>query len=217
MEDNAKPAPEQVYTGLSPELTIKRDPFLYHKDDIERVLMDKLPGYIPDISGTGQIPGCRFIEFMDNSVAVKGLPAEHQAHLNKATDWYYKSAVDKVNYFFQAFANYTLRAYFVREQSIVILYSSWLNEEDTNDMQFVSDKIRQEINKIRAERAVEKEKKERDELMKKQAIELIGKKAFDHNLFGKLEEYEKENAKLQEENKKLKQANKQLEAKPKKK
>lgn len=196
--------PEESKT-LPPEMVIKRDMIDPHKTDIERILMDKLPGYIPDISGAGQIPGCRMAEFVDYSWKDFGLTDEMAMYIKtKQPNWSHMKAVEKVNMFFQMFANYMLRNHHIKSDSVVIFYTSMLDEQDTADLQEVSDAIRREINKKRAERKTEQELKEAEEKLRVETIMSVGKKAIDHNLFGKLDALEKKNEELLKEIKNLK-------------
>ncbi len=137
---------------LPPEMIIKRTPIFYHKEDIERVLMDKLPGHIADFSRGSQWPGCRIITFGNGYI--DGLLEDVAKYVaEKVPDISGKSPADLMNEFFKLFANYYVASWTATDDSISIMYSSILNEEDSNDMQEVSAEIRKGMNAKRAARA----------------------------------------------------------------
>lgn len=203
MDSNTPDTPAPI---LPPEMVIKRTPVFLHKEDIERVLMDKLPGHIADISGGGQWPGCRIIMFTHHGY-IAGLPDDVVQYVREKAAGLYGDcyAVTMMNKFFELFANYMM----VNQQidsagNIYVRYTSQLNEEDTQDLQETSDMIRREINKRRAERkekqaeAEAAAKAETDEIMR------LGKLAKDQNIIEKNREYVNEIHELRNEVKKLK-------------
>lgn len=187
-------------TDVIPETIIKRSPVFIHKEDIERVLMDKLPGHIADISTGGQWPGCRIIEFKHGGV-VKGLRQDMAEYLNeKCKDALYANPVEMMNKFFELFANYLV----VWKQldghgNIVVQYTSMLDEEDTMDLQEVAAEQRKQMNKKRAERRAKREAEEEAKRAETAALITLGKAARDHNLMGKLKELEEKVTELKKE------------------
>jgi len=175
---------------LPPEMSIKRTPVFLHKEDIERVLMDKLPGFVSDISQGSQWPGCRFIEFRPMGQIV-GLQKDMLDYYYERTPDHSKlTPVEGVNRFFELFANYMLVRFEVTTHaSIIIEYTSMLDNDDTQDLQEVSAEIRKAMNKKRAERKVAQ--READAKAKAEHDELItlGRTAKDQNIIEKNREY----------------------------
>ena len=185
-------------TDVVPEMLMKRDTIFLHKEDIERVLMDKLPGYIPDVSGGAQMPGCRLITFKSNGT-ISGLPDElYSDFLSKSA--FSSDPSENINKFFQLYANYILVKMFPDGfGGVFVEYTSMLNTEDTNDLQEIAAEQRKAMNTKRIARrnaaeAVEKAKQaEIAELLE------LGRKAKEHNLMERLKEYESNITELKRE------------------
>ncbi len=191
-------------TDVIPELVIKRDTIFLHKEDIERVLMDKLPGHIADLSGGAQMPGCRLILF--TNAGIKGLPPDVYEYFQQKTEnEQYTWPVQFVNKFFELFANYVLIKIFPDGHgNIVVEYTAMLNEEDTKDLQEVSGELRKAMNEKRAKRnadiaeAEAKAKELNDKLMEvaKGVVERGGYTEFINDLQSQINVLAEENKKL---------------------
>ena len=139
---------------VDPTLTVTYTKVRLHPEDIERVLTDKLPGYIPFFTqGGANFPGCRLIH-IDNFGFIKGLDADVLEYFQKAYPKYGTSDVaSTVNAFFATFANY-YRAHELTDNCVglYLYYSSILDEQDTQDLQEISMENRKVINEKRAAR-----------------------------------------------------------------
>lgn len=155
-------------TITDPALTVTYAKVRLHPEDIERVLTDKLPGYIPFFTqGGANWPGCRLIHF-DAFGHIKGLDPEVLQHYAERTPDYGKMDVPSgVNHFFAMFANY-YRAHELPDGQggLFLYYSSILDEEDTNDLQELSMEKNKQLNEKRAARkaamAAAKEAKDKE-------------------------------------------------------
>lgn len=139
--------------AVIPEMVMKRDTIFMHPEDIERVLMDKLPGYIPDVSGGAQMPGCRLLCFKHTGL-ISGMPDELDEDFWKRVNGkLLESPAEMINTFFQFYANYILVKMFPDGVgNVYVEYTSMLNNEDTADLQEISAEQRKAMNTKRAER-----------------------------------------------------------------
>jgi hypothetical protein len=150
-------------------MIIKRDTIFVHKDDIERVLMDKLPGHIADFSRGSQWPGCRIVTF--GGGFIDGLPEDVLKYIQDKTPAFATmNAAEHMNNFFMLFANYYVASWSASDGEITVMYSSILDEEDSQDLSEVSGEIRKEMN---AKRAARKAVREAAELQAKADMDEI--------------------------------------------
>lgn len=167
-QEDVDKAKEILKTPIEPALTVTYTKVRLHPEDVIRILTDKLPGYIPFFTQTGAaFPGCRLIR-IDNFGFISGLDFEVLEHFKKVYPKYGTSTVaDTVNEFFARFANY-YRAHEFPDMhgGLYLYYSSILNEEDSRDIEEVSQEERKRINEKRAKRnadmAAAKEAKDKE-------------------------------------------------------
>lgn len=171
-EENAVTHP---ITPFDPVLSVKWTKVQLHPEDIERILTDKLPGYIPFFTqGGANFPGCRLIH-IDGFGFIQGLDPEVLVHFQNVYNLYGKSnTVDTVNKFFATFANYYRAHEFADGQGgMYLYYSSILDEQDTQDLQEISMEKNKAMNAKRAARAeAMKAAKEAKEAETKALLEL---------------------------------------------
>lgn len=199
-------APGFLAAPVEPALTVTYTKVRLHPDDIERILTDKLPGYIPFFTQTGaNFPGCRLIHF--NSFGhVVGLSDDVlEVFKQKFEKYGTSSVVESVNAFFAFFSNY-YRAHEVPDGQggLYLYYSSILDEQDTADLNDISQEYRKAINEKRAKRNADmaaakaaKDKELADLLTLARAVRDAG------GAMELIEKLSNANAVLEEENKKL--------------
>ena len=146
MDETSAPA-------IEPALTVKYTKVRLHPQDIERVLTDKLPGYIPFFTQSGaNFPGCRLIQ-IDNFGLISGLEEDVLVHFQKCFPKYGHSTVaDTVNAFFAIFANYYRAHEVAYGNGLFLYYSSILDEQDTMDLQDIAMENNKAINEKRTKR-----------------------------------------------------------------
>lgn len=197
---------------VDPALTLTYTKVRLHPEDIERILTDKLPGYIPYFTASGaNFPGSRFIH-IDNFGHVKGLTDDTLEYFSKNYPKYGSSSVaDTVNAFFAKFANYYRIHEFVDGHGgLFLYYSSILDEQDTMDLNEVSMEKNKAINEKRAARAkaaaeakAAKDKELADLLALARAVrDAGGAMELIQNLRKTITELEEENKKLARKNRK---------------
>jgi HAMP domain-containing protein len=181
---------------LPPEMIITRDKIFMHKEDIQRVLMDKLPGHIADFSRGAQWPGCRIATF--GPAFIDGLPEDVLAYIKEKTPTFSTlNAAELVNQFFMLFANYYVASWNATDETITLMYSSILDEEDSQDLAEVSAEIRKTMNEKRAARKAKQDEIEAAAKADMDEIIRLGKLAKDNpDMVASIEAAQREIAEL---------------------
>lgn len=168
-----------------------------HKEDADRVLMNKLPGFISDMSRGANHPGCRMVMFSYSYI--NGLDEEvykdFMSAINPAESW---NPAYLMNEFFKRYANYYLANVWVTEDGIYCLYSSILDTQDTQDLAEISMEVRKQMNKKRAEREAKQREEEEAKKTETEKLLELGRKAQEYNLIERLRELEEENKALKQ-------------------
>ena len=111
--------------AVEPALVVQYTKVRLHPEDIERVLTDKLPGYIPFFTQAGtNFPGCRLIHF-DAFGNIKGLDADVLEHYlsRLPTNKYGTSNIpEAVNFFFAKPCVGLKKSFPVRAHFPVLIY-----------------------------------------------------------------------------------------------
>lgn len=165
----------------------------------DRRLVVNWPGLISIAGDRGYFPGCRLVSFA-NDCCPQGLSIEDAdallRQLEKAS-WVGVTSADQLNTFAQYRGNLAIVDWRIDNSGrIHCLITTQLDGENLEDFQEAGRILEIEMRRLREERAA-KAAEQVEAASKKQAddaeVMVLGRKAKEHNLLGKLRELEEEN------------------------
>lgn len=154
-----------------------------------RDLILKRPGNINYAAENGSFAGCRVVTF-GGERQWSGMEADDdEAFKRQGGGADGMSPVDQLNLYFKHRANLTVVAIIPTMTNVTCIFTNFMEGEELEDFQMVTEKIQGEMDKLKAEREEKKAKdaeaKQAKEKEDKALIEL-GRKAKEHNLVEKL-------------------------------
>lgn len=155
------------------------------------------PGLVNIAGDKGYFNGCRLVVFTDFEPPIGLMDGYRDKLLEALTpegdEPWWPTAVEQINGLFEEFANLSIVDWRLMGKDIGVILTTNYTPEDLEDLQFVASVTEAEMRKRREARAAAKEEEEKKKAADRHeelALIEIGKKAKDHNLFGKLRDLE---------------------------